>query len=119
MPVCSIVKLIPLGTVDDLMHYCNRSSTAPLGNSFDYTTNRHEITIIYYLLQSNIHRNLPVSMKNNIILLLCIFEPSVHINVFIFVIVSRVWVFLFHIFYIYKGIEIYFVHIFETFASGP
>ena len=69
-------------------------------------------------MQYKIHRNLPVSMKNNIILLLYIFEPSVHINVF-FVIVSSVWVFLFHIFYIYKGIEIYFVHIFETFASGP
>ena len=24
MPVCSIVKLLPLGTVDDLMHYCTR-----------------------------------------------------------------------------------------------
>ena len=23
MPVCRIVKLIPLGTVDDLMHYCS------------------------------------------------------------------------------------------------
>ena len=65
------------------------------------------------------HRNLPVSMKNDIILLLCIFEPSVHINVFILAIVSFVWVFLFLIFYIYTGIEIYFVHIFETFASWP
>ena len=36
-----------------------------------------------------------------------------------FVIVSCVCVFLFLIFYIYTGIEIYFVHIFETFASGP
>ena len=26
MPVCSIVKLLPLGTVDDLMHYCTRPS---------------------------------------------------------------------------------------------
>ena len=47
MPVCSIVKLLPLGTVDDLMHYCIRSSTAPRGNSFDYTTNRHEVTVKY------------------------------------------------------------------------
>ena len=31
MPVCSIVKLLPLGTVDDLMHYCTRPSA--LGNS--------------------------------------------------------------------------------------
>ena len=28
--------------------------------------------------QYNIHRYLPVSMKNSIILLLCIFEPSVY-----------------------------------------
>ena len=36
-------------------------------------------TLYKYLLQYNIHahRHLPVSMKNNIILLLCIFEPSV------------------------------------------
>ena len=51
MPVCSIVILFPLNTVDDLIHYCtrpsawcNRLSTAPRGNSFDYTTNKHEIT---------------------------------------------------------------------------
>ena len=25
MPVCSIVKLLPLGTVQDLMHYFTRS----------------------------------------------------------------------------------------------
>ena len=30
MPVCSIVRLLPLGAV---------------GDSFDYTTNRHEITV--------------------------------------------------------------------------
>ena len=24
MPVCSIVKLLPLGAVDDLMHYCTQ-----------------------------------------------------------------------------------------------
>ena len=24
MPVCSIVILLPLGTMDDLMHYCTR-----------------------------------------------------------------------------------------------
>ena len=54
MPVCSIVRLLSLGTVDDLMHYCTRppascirSSTAPRGNSFDYTTNRHEITVFF------------------------------------------------------------------------
>ena len=28
MPVCSIVKLLPLGTVDDLMHYCTRPSVS-------------------------------------------------------------------------------------------
>ena len=28
MPVCSIVKLLPLGTVDDLMHYCTRPSAS-------------------------------------------------------------------------------------------
>ena len=28
MPVCSIVKPLPLGTVDDLMHYCTRPSAA-------------------------------------------------------------------------------------------
>ena len=32
---------------------------------------------IYHLLQCNIHRNFHVSMKNSIVLLLCIFEPSV------------------------------------------
>ena len=49
MPVCSIVKLLPLGAVDDQMHYCIRSSTAPRGNSFDYTSNKHEITVYYHL----------------------------------------------------------------------
>ena len=67
---------------------------------------RFQSPLVYHLMQYNIHRYLPVSMKNNIILLLCIFEPSVHINVFIFVIVSCVCVFL--IFYIYTGIEILF-----------
>ena len=28
MPVCSIVKLLPLGTVDDLMHYCTWPSAS-------------------------------------------------------------------------------------------
>ena len=37
---------------------------------------------IYYLLQYNIHRNLPVSMKNSIILLLCIFEQSVQAGMY-------------------------------------
>ena len=32
------------------MHYW--SSTAPRGNSFDYTTNRHEITVIYLTFQT-------------------------------------------------------------------
>ena len=27
MPVCSIVKLLPLSTVDDLMHYCTRPAS--------------------------------------------------------------------------------------------
>ena len=38
--------------------------------------NRYFIQV-YHLLQYNIHNNLPVSMKNSIILLLCIFESSV------------------------------------------
>ena len=54
MPVCSLVKLLPLGTVDDLMHYCIRSSTAPWGYSFDYTTNRHEITVYFLISHWNI-----------------------------------------------------------------
>ena len=47
MPVCIIVKLLPLGTKDNLMHYCTRPkakcncasglSRAPRGNNFDYT----------------------------------------------------------------------------------
>ena len=52
MPVCSIVKLLPLGTVDDLIHYCtwpraivHQVIHSTLGNSFDYTTNKHEITV--------------------------------------------------------------------------
>ena len=28
MPVCSVVKLLPLGAVDDLMHYCTRPSAS-------------------------------------------------------------------------------------------
>ena len=28
MPVCSIVELLPLGTVDDLMHYCTQPSAS-------------------------------------------------------------------------------------------
>ena len=47
MPVCSIVKLIPRGTVNNLVHY---SSTAPRSNSLDYTTNRHEITVHYFYM---------------------------------------------------------------------
>ena len=80
MPVFSIVKLLPLGAVDDLMDYCTqllascysasgglqhlqgnsfdsilgrrvqwciRWSTVPQGNSFDYTTNRHDITVYH------------------------------------------------------------------------
>ena len=31
------------------MQQCIRSSTAPRGNSFDYTTNGHEITVYYDL----------------------------------------------------------------------
>ena len=45
MPVCSIVKLLPFGTVDDVMHYCTWPS-APRGNSLDYTTKRHEIAVL-------------------------------------------------------------------------
>ena len=40
---------------------------------------------VYHLLQYNIHRNLPVSMKNSIILLLCIFETFVQV----FILVKR------------------------------
>ena len=55
MPVFSIGKLLPLGGVDELMHYCTRprsivcirSSTAPRGNSFDYTAHRHDISVYY------------------------------------------------------------------------
>ena len=53
MPVCSIVKLFALGTMDNLMHYCTRPRAivhqvihGTSGNSLDYTTNRHEITVI-------------------------------------------------------------------------
>ena len=55
MPVCSIVKTITRGAVDGLMHYCTRqdakcnsASGRPrhLGVKFDYTTNRHEITVL-------------------------------------------------------------------------
>ena len=57
MPVCNIVKLLPLSTVDDPMHYIAlrlvQSSTAPWSNSFDYTANRHEIITVYYT--TNMH----------------------------------------------------------------
>ena len=33
-----------------LMQKCIRSSTAPMGNSFDYTTSRHEITVYYVIM---------------------------------------------------------------------
>ena len=48
-------KLIPRGAVDDLVHYCarpkaecNSASGRPLyqGVIVDYTTNRHEITVL-------------------------------------------------------------------------
>ena len=39
--------------------------------------NGYFMSSIYSLLQYNILRNLPASMKNSIILLICIFEPSV------------------------------------------
>ena len=52
MPVCSIDGLsnVPLGAVDDLMYYCTRhtascNSASSRGNSFDYSTSRHEITV--------------------------------------------------------------------------
>ena len=73
MPVCSIVKLLPLRTVDDLMHYgtwpsasCNRSSTTPKGNSFDYTTNRHEITVYYHECEGgieNLSQGSPIGIR--------------------------------------------------------
>ena len=57
MPVCSIVKTITprcRGRPDALLHeaegrvqYCIRLSTVPRGNTFDYTTNRHEICGYY------------------------------------------------------------------------
>ena len=40
MPFCSIVKTVTPRCVV-------RSSTVPRGNSFDYTTNRHDITFYY------------------------------------------------------------------------
>ena len=48
MPVCNIVKLLPLGTVDDLRpsEIVHQGAKAPRGNSLDYTTNRHEITVL-------------------------------------------------------------------------
>ena len=52
MPVCSVVKLLPRGVVDDLMHYCTRTKaeynsssgrpTHPRGNNFVIT--------VYYLI---------------------------------------------------------------------
>ena len=43
MPVCSIVKVLPLSDVDDLM-----LPSAPSGNSSDLSLNMHEITVCYY-----------------------------------------------------------------------
>ena len=54
MRVFSIVKLLPLGTMDGLMHYCTWSlasynsalgSPSHLVNNFDYAANRNEITV--------------------------------------------------------------------------
>ena len=46
-----VVKLkpLPLSAVNDLVYNCIRSSTGPWDNSFDLTTNRHEITIYYQM----------------------------------------------------------------------
>ena len=41
------------------MHYC-RSSMAPRGNNFDYTTNRHEITVYYFKPVCRIVKLLPL-----------------------------------------------------------
>ena len=56
MPVCIIVQTFTprcRGRPDTLLHeaegqvqLCLRSSTVPRGNSLDYTTNRHEITVL-------------------------------------------------------------------------
>ena len=49
-----VVKLLLLSTMDDLMHYCTRPHAivhqvvqGTSDNSFDYTTNRYEITVYY------------------------------------------------------------------------
>ena len=49
MPVCSIVKLLTRGSVDDLMSSvaCNSEVV-----TLDYTINRHEITVYYLPLRA-------------------------------------------------------------------
>ena len=49
MPVCSTVNLLPLGTIDDLMHYCTRPSA--LGNSASGRP-RHLGVIVWTILQT-------------------------------------------------------------------
>ena len=53
MPVCSIVKLLPLGTVDDLMHYCIRPSAS--GNSASGGP-RHLRVIVLTILQTGMKK---------------------------------------------------------------
>ena len=51
MPVCTIVKVLPLGTVDDLMHSCTRlsaSCNSPSGRP------RHLGVIVLTILQTDL-----------------------------------------------------------------
>ena len=53
MPVCIIFKLLPLGTVDDLMHYCTNPKAE--FNSLAILQNRHEITVFLPNAFDDIH----------------------------------------------------------------
>ena len=55
MPVCSIVKLLPLSTMDDLMHYCPPPSA--LSNSASGRP-RHLGVIVLTILQTGMQKKL-------------------------------------------------------------
>ena len=50
MPVCSIVKLLPLGTVDDLVHYCTWFPSAKCNSASGRP--RHLGVIVLTILQT-------------------------------------------------------------------
>ena len=65
-----------LFTVDSKIHEncCKQKILTNSGNGY---------FILYHLLLYNIHHNLPVSMKNSILLLSCIFESTISIHMHI------------------------------------